>query len=147
MNPNIPVSEPHPIIFDNIKQAWYADDAAADRSLKALREWWDHTPELGPAFSYYPNAVKTWLLVKEHHLDEAKDQFKDSGILITKRHFDAAIDMLQFISAYVKVCEWVNEIEHLSSIALTQPHAAYAAFTHGLKHKCMDISDKNHNHP
>ncbi len=31
--------------------------------------------------------------------------------------------------------EWVNEVDRLSSIAVTQPHAAYAAFTHGLKHK------------
>ena len=29
----------------------------------------------------------------------------------------------------------VKEIERLSTIATTQPHAAYAAFTHGLKHK------------
>ena len=84
--------------------------------------------------------MKTWLIVKEHHLDEANDQFKDSGISITtegKRHLGAAIGTPQFISFYVerKVCEWVSEIECLSSIALTQPHAAYAAFTHGLKHK------------
>ena len=116
------------------------DDAATGGSLKALREWWDHTLELGPPFSYYPNVVKTWVIVKEHHLDEAKDQFKDSGISITtegKRHLGAAIGTPQFISAYVEheVHEWVNEIECLSSIALTQPHAAYAAFTHGLKHK------------
>ena len=111
-----------------IKQVWYADDAAAGGSLKALREWWDHTLELGPAFGYYPNAVKTWI-VKEHHLDEAKDKFKDSGISITtegKRHLGAAIGTSQFISVYVehKVCEWVKEIERLSSIAITQPHAA-----------------------
>ena len=28
--------------------------------------------------------------------------------------------------------EWICAVERLSSIALTQPHAAYAAFTHGL---------------
>ena len=48
---------------------------------------------------YHPNAVKTWLIVKEHHLDEAKDKFKDSGISITtegKRHLGAAIGTSQF---------------------------------------------------
>ena len=30
-----------------------------------------------------------------------------------------------------KVSGWVHEVERLSSIAVTQPHAAYAAFTHG----------------
>ena len=96
--------------------------------------------KVGPAFGYYPNAMKTWLIVKQHHLDEANDQFKDSGISITtegKRHLGAAISTPQFISVYVerKVCEWVSEIERLLSIALTQPHAAYAALTDGLKHK------------
>ena len=86
--------------------------------------------------------MKTWLIVKQHHLDEANDQFKDSGISITtvgKRHLGAAIGTLQFISVYVehKVCEWVSEIERLSSVALTQPHTAYAAFT-SLKHKWTD---------
>ena len=33
-----------------IKQVWYADDAAAGGSFKALREWRDHTLELGSAF-------------------------------------------------------------------------------------------------
>ena len=75
-----------PLEYDSIKQAWYADDATAGGSLKALREWWDHTFELGPAFGYYPNAVKTWLIVKEHHLDDAKDQFRISITTEGKRH-------------------------------------------------------------
>jgi len=95
---------------------------------------------LGPAFGYYPNAVKTWLIVKEHHLDEDKDQFKHLGISLTtegKRHLGAAIDTSQFLSVYVEreVGEWAKEIERLSSVAITQSHAAYAAFTHSLKRK------------
>ena len=34
-----------------------------------------------------------------------------------------------------KVECWVNEMEKLSKIAETQPHVAYAAYTHGLSHK------------
>ena len=43
--------------------------------------------------------------------------------------------MPHFAAGYVqqKVAEWVGEVERLSSV--TQPYAAYAAFTHGLKHK------------
>ena len=33
---------------------------------------------------------------------------------------------------YVRRKVWVREVERLSHIATTQPHAAYAAFTHGL---------------
>ena len=94
----------HLLEGQGIKQVWYVDDAAAGGSLKALREWWDHTLELGPAFGYHPNAVKTWLIVKEYHLDEAKDKFKDSGISITtegKRHLGAAIGTSQFTFARI----------------------------------------------
>ena len=31
-----------------------------------------------------------------------------------------------------KVEGWVKEVERLSMFAMTQPHAAYTAFTHGL---------------
>ena len=130
----------HQLEDEGIKQAWYADDATAGGSLKHLKDWWDRIVEFGPGYGYYPNATKTWLIVKEDHLEEAKAQFNNSGVSITtdgKRHLGAAVGTSQFVSGYVqhKVIEWVNEVERLSSIAVTQPHAAYAAFTHGLKHK------------
>ena len=34
-----------------------------------------------------------------------------------------------------KVASWVEELEQLSCIATTQPHAAFAAFTHGLSRR------------
>lgn len=45
--------------------------------------------------------------------------------------------MNSFVECYVqhKVSGWVKEVERLSSNAETQPHAAYAAFTHGLTSK------------
>ena len=48
-----------------------------------------------------------------------------------------AIGTSSFLHQYVKtkVERWVNEIEKLSKFAKTQPHAAYAAFTHGLVSK------------
>ena len=51
-----------------------------------------------------------------------------------KRHLGAAVGTQTFVESFVqrKVSEWICAVERLSSIALTQPHAAYAAFTHGL---------------
>ena len=40
------------------KQAWFADDAASGGCLESLRDWWDALVEKGPAFDYYPNAIK-----------------------------------------------------------------------------------------
>ena len=42
-----------------------------------------------------------------------------------------------FIESYIQklVSEWVRELERLSSFAISQPHAAYAAFMHGFTSK------------
>ena len=53
----------------DLKQVWYANDATAAGSLHSTRLWWDHLVSTGPAFGYYANAAKTWLLMKEEHLD------------------------------------------------------------------------------
>ena len=44
---------------------------------------------------------------------------------------------MTFLTGYFKqkVEEWTEELKTLSEYAKTQPHAAYAAFTHGLSFK------------
>lgn len=118
------------------RQVWFADDATAGGNLAHLRVWWDRISEIGPDYGYFPNATKTWLIVKDGSLEEATSLFQGMGVSITvegKRHLGAAIGTNSFVESYVqrKVSEWVVELERLSSIAVTQPHAAYAAFTHG----------------
>ena len=66
-----------------MKQVAYADDIGGGSRLKLLKEWWDRTVENGPALGYYPKASKSWLVVKEEKLEEAKDIFKETGINIT----------------------------------------------------------------
>ena len=51
--------------------------------MDALRKWWDMLLEKGPSYGYFPKAVKTWLIVKEDKLEEAKHMFKDTGVKIT----------------------------------------------------------------
>ena len=87
------------------------------------------------------NATKTWLIVKEESYVQAQAVFRGSGVSITKegkRHLGAAIGNDAFKEEYVreKVVTWVEELERLTRIAESQPHAAYAAFTHGLVSKC-----------
>ena len=49
----------------DVNQTWFADDAMAGGSLNDLRGWWSRLVTLGPAYGYFVNAVKTWLIVKE----------------------------------------------------------------------------------
>ena len=104
-------------------------------------------------FGYFPNAQKSWLVIKKDLRDDASMIFKGTGINITnegRRYLGGAIGSNDFICKYIqeKVSGWVREIDTLASIANTQPHAAYAAFTHGLSSKWVyfattipDISD------
>ena len=67
----------------------------------------------------------------------AKELFRGTGVNITtdrRKHVGAAVGSQSFVRTYVneKVIQWVQEIEDLTTIAMSHPQAAYAALTHGL---------------
>ena len=109
--------------------------------------------EIGPDYGYRPNAAKTWVIAKEDKYDAAVAAFQGTKVNITtegKRQLGAALGTRSFVEEYVRqnVAAWAQEIEYLSSIAITQTHMAYAAFIPGLMNKWMflartiaDISD------
>ena len=71
--------------------------------------------------------------------------FRESGIAITKegrRYLGGAIGTRTFVETYAKekISEWTQQVECLSSIATSQPHAAYTAFRHGLVNKWTFLS-------
>ena len=120
-----------------VKQTWYADDATAGGKLNHLHEWWSQLLSCGPDYGYHANSAKTWLIVREELYDLAKEIFADSGVQITtegRRHLGAALGTESFINGFVKakVQEWVDQTACLSSVALSQPHAAFAVLTHGM---------------
>ena len=119
------------------RQLWFADDASAAGHLDLLA-WWMELNELGPAYGYYPNASKTWLVVKEEHLESARELFASHGVNLTTsghKHLGSAIGNETFIDIFFqnKVQKWIHQLHTLSEIAKTEPQAAYCCFTHGLK--------------
>ena len=56
-------------------QVWFTDDASAAPQVQCLRSWWDLLVEKGPAYGYFPNAVKTWLVTKPETFDMAVSAF------------------------------------------------------------------------
>ena len=63
---------------------------------------------------------------------------KDTGIEINcegTRHLGAAVGNSEFKNKYIKlkVDSWISAVKKLATIATSQPHAAYAAFTHSLQ--------------
>ena len=95
---------------------------------------------LGPKIGYYAKASKSWLIVKPQFLEKANEIFENSGLKITtqgRRHLGAVIGLEELKCEFVseRVSEWVDELSKLSLIAMAEPHAAYAAYTDGFKHK------------
>ena len=127
------------------RQVWYADDASAGGKMEELRAWWDKITRFGPEYGYYPNPAKTWLVVKEEYLEAARNTFGSSGIQITTKgwqYLGAPIGSKELVEMALKrkVDAWVTEVEKLALIAKTHPHAAYAAYCHGLCHRWKFIS-------
>ena len=122
------------------KQIWYADDAAAVGKIADLRAWWDQLTREGPDFGYYPNPTKTWLVTKEGCQAAGLSTFAGTGVNVTpdgRPYLGAAVGSVKYVENYVesKVSSWLSNVCKLTTIAKTQPHAAYSALTHGLSSK------------
>ena len=122
------------------KNIWYADDSGAAGDLQALLEWWQVLVHEGPQFGYFPNSVKTWLVVKPQHLEEATQAFHRTGVQLTTEvrpnlGIPLGTDTFKEHFTEQKFATWKAELTVLSDAARHQPHAAFAAFTHGVRHK------------
>ena len=106
--------------------------------------------EVGPKYGYHvnpppPPPPKTWLLVKDQHKEAARTLFTNSGIKITTEGrpvSGAPIGTPEFTANFIEdmVTHWRDELKVLTSFATTQPHAAFAVYTHGLAGKWPYLS-------
>ena len=90
----------------------------------------------GPWYGYFVNRQKTWLIVKEAHLEAGRAAFNGTEVQITKvgqRHFGTPLGTTNLVEQYVqaKVAKWVDQLDRLSVIAQSDPQAAYSTFVHG----------------
>ncbi len=123
-----------------MKHVAYADDLGGGSKLERLRKWWDACVEHGPAIGYTPKASKSWLIVKEGQEERAREIFHGTGVQITtegRRYLGGFVGKTQGAENYVGelVKNWTDQLETLSSIAKSEPQAAYASFTAGFRHK------------
>ena len=122
------------------KMVAYADDFTAGLTVKDLKYWWETLCELGPKLGYYPEASKTWLIVKNDFYDIANTTFKSTKINITsngKRHLGAVIGSRSYKEGYMneKIDQWIKEVKLLCEIAKIEPQCALSCFISGYKHK------------
>ena len=124
----------------SLTQTWFADDAGGGAKLTSLRSWWSALAGEGPKFGYFVNPPKTWLLVRDAHRAEAERLFQDTGIKVTSEGrplLGAPLGTVAFSDSFIdrQVAKWVAELKVLSTIANTQPHAAFTALTYGFAGK------------
>lgn len=124
----------------DVKQVWLADDSAGGGRIKSLYLWYKHLGIEGKKYGYLVNGVKSWLIVKSQALAEEAQKVFGKEVNITvdgKRHLGAVVGSKDYKDQYCneKVSAWRREIETLSEIATSQPHAAYVAFTKGYRSK------------
>ena len=139
------------------RQIWYADDASGCDDLIRLRTWYDTLCEKGPLYGYYPSPKKCVLVVKAGKLEAAKASFKDTGVTVSiegskdtgievnaqgARHLGAAVGTCKFKKHFIsnKVDNWIESVKNLASIAESEPHAAFATFTHALQSQWTFLS-------
>ena len=67
----------------DVRHVEYADDLSGAGDLESLSIWWSKLLRHGPSMGYYPNASKSWLVVKPmEHLQKAEQIFKGTNIKI-----------------------------------------------------------------
>lgn len=132
------------------KQVWFADDATGCDKLSKLSLWFELLKDLGPCYGYYINPEKCILVTKPQYAAAAKLLFQSSGVEVCSdgakdagdeataegaRHLGAAVGSTTFRSSFVenKVRVWVQQVKDLAEVAATEPHAAFAVFTHCLQ--------------
>ena len=121
-------------------QCWFADDSSSCGKLIEIKKWWDELCKSGPGYGYYPLPRKTVLIVKEEHVDQAKEIFQNSGVTISstgERHMGAWVGSQTHKEIYVseKVEKWVKDVEELARLAKDEPQAVYACYTKAVSHR------------
>jgi len=77
-----------------VRHVAFADDLSGGGKISCLLNWWLDVLSLGPAVGYFPNAKKSWLIVKEKYVNEAENLFKGLSVNITtegQKHLGAVL--------------------------------------------------------
>ena len=93
----------------------------------------------GPAFCYYPEPSKSFVVIGKHCRAKAEDLCPDLGVQVVtgNRYLGGFIGDLHDRDVFVhnKVNKWVNYVHTFSDIALIQPKLGYTAVTRSLQHE------------
>ena len=124
----------------NAKEVAFADDFMVAGKISSITDYWSQLTSIGPKYGYFPKTSKSYLIVKEDRLPNATTLFDHSNANITvkgKRHLGAIFGSEIYKREYVNdlAKDWNSQLCILSTVAESQPQAAYSAFVSGFKNK------------
>ena len=120
-------------------QEWYAGDASSFGKLTSLKKWLEILQKEGPAFGYFPEPTKSYLIVNEGYISQAKTLFGPQGVNVVSAHrfLGSIIGSKELKSDYlrVKADEWSQSIQKIAEAAESYPHESLSAFTRSLQNE------------
>ena len=123
---------------EGVKKMAFADDGIKGGKLDNICASWHDLLVNGPLMGFYPNASKTWLIVKPEHEERARALFPDINVTSEgRRCLGSFIGNEAATRKYVKdqIEEWKADINDLANIAETEPQLAYSAYVYGTSHR------------
>jgi len=118
-------------------QNWYADDSSCIGELSSVRQWFDRLLSDGPAYGYFPEPCKAFLVVQPSDMQEETDMFHDLGVRLVSgsRLLEGFVGekslAADFVSNKVKV--WRNCIQQFSDVTIVEPQASFTALARSLQ--------------
>ena len=69
----------------DVHQSWYADDAEACRHFQQIGRYFEKLQEYGPPRGYFPEPLKSLLIVQENNEEKTKTCFEVFGFKVVTR--------------------------------------------------------------
>ena len=63
-------------------QTWFADDSSCVGTLESVKTWFKILEQEGPEYGYFPEPVKTVLVVDNQFKEKAESLFENLGVKI-----------------------------------------------------------------
>ena len=124
------------------REAAFTDDLTVAGKLADVKYFWDKPATIAAKYGYFPKSTKSYLTVKKKKkcLEDAKAMFTDTNINIAtngRKHLGAVVGSDTYKSRYVEdlIDDCNTQLKLLSTIAATQPQAAYLTFVNVFRSK------------
>ena len=113
-----------------VTQPWYAEDSGAGGKFPNIMEHLRDLQARVPAQGYYPDLIKSVLVLAPGNVDWAEDQFRGLGIKVVTGH--------RYLGGYIgdkeaegmwlaeNIKEWTELVEILAKVSQKHPKSAYA---------------------